>query len=29
MPANRDYNDATRDALTAYFKTFDPAGRKR
>jgi len=29
MPANSDYDDATLDALTAYFRTFDPAGRKR
>jgi mono/diheme cytochrome c family protein len=29
MPAHRDYDDATLDALTAYFKTFDPAEGKR
>ncbi|MGA2537785.1 MAG: c-type cytochrome [Terracidiphilus sp.] len=28
MPAHSDYNDATLDALTAYFKTFVQAGRK-
>jgi mono/diheme cytochrome c family protein len=29
MPAHTGYDDATLDALTAYFKTFDEAGRKR
>jgi hypothetical protein len=29
MPAHSDYDDATLDALTAYFKTFVPAGRNR
>jgi hypothetical protein len=27
MPAHSDYDDATLSALTAYFKTFDAAGR--
>jgi hypothetical protein len=29
MPAHSDYDDATLDALAAYFKTFDPGGRSR
>ncbi|HEY1903759.1 MAG TPA: c-type cytochrome [Terracidiphilus sp.] len=29
MPAHSNYDDATLDALTAYFKTFDLAGRMR
>jgi mono/diheme cytochrome c family protein len=29
MPAHANYDDATLDALTAYFKTFAPAGRTR
>ena len=29
MPAHTGYDDATLDAYTAYFKTFDPAGRNR
>jgi mono/diheme cytochrome c family protein len=29
MPAHTSYDDATLDALTAYFKTFAPAGRKQ
>ncbi len=29
MPAHADYDDATLDALTAYFKTFDQPGRNR
>jgi mono/diheme cytochrome c family protein len=29
MPAHTGYDDATLDALTAYFKTFDEAGRNR
>jgi len=29
MPAHSGYDDATLDALTAYFKTFDPVGRNR
>lgn len=28
MPAHSSYDDATLDALTAYFKTFNQAGRK-
>jgi mono/diheme cytochrome c family protein len=29
MPAHTGYDDATLDALTAYFRTFDEAGRNR
>jgi cytochrome c1 len=29
MPAHTDYDDATLDALTAYFKTFAAARRDR
>jgi len=29
MPAHADYDDATLDALTVYFKTFSPSGRTR
>jgi hypothetical protein len=29
MPAHDSYDNATLDALTAYFKTFAPAGRKQ
>jgi hypothetical protein len=29
MPAHADYDDATLDALTAYFKTFAVAGRAK
>jgi mono/diheme cytochrome c family protein len=29
MPAHSGYDDAILDALTAYFKTFDPVGRNR
>jgi mono/diheme cytochrome c family protein len=29
MPAHSDYDDATLNALTAYFKAFDPVGGKR
>ena len=28
MPAHKDYDQATLDALTAYFKTFAPAGKR-
>lgn len=29
LAAHADYDDATLDATTAYFKTFVPAGRNR